>query len=241
MKLPYSLLITTLTLSFALSTPSESLAFGGPPGGPFSNGSYFSNEGTFSAVVRGENLTGTLQFSTTEGAGAPVQFEVVDPNTGNPTLLDTNSGQGSTGVSTIYYDGDTFQGNSQGSLNSEASTMTVMFQADFQQQGQQEDIFVSEVIVGNINQREINYFDSVYLSGAANCRTSNAFPNQKFEGDGEAEMQNLLFPGGGTPIVNAIAFPISVSGVRLANTTSNFFVSDVQAPSVNRINTVINQ
>lgn len=241
MKLPYSLLITTLTLSFALSTPSESLAFGGPPGGPFSNGSYFSNEGTFSAVVRGENLTGTLQFSTTEGAGAPVQFEVVDPNTGNPTLLDTNSGQGSTGVSTIYYDGDTFQGNSQGSLNSEASTMTVMFQADFQQQGQQEDIFVSEVIVGNINQREINYFDSVYLSGAANCRTSNAFPNQKFEGDGEAEMQNLLFPGGGTPIVNAIAFPISVSGVRLSNTTSNFFVSDVQAPSVNRINTVINQ
>ena len=241
MKLPYSLLITTLTLSFALSTPSESLAFGGPPGGPFSNGSYFSNEGTFSAVVRGENLTGTLQFSTTEGAGAPVQFEVVDPNTGNPTLLDTNSGQGSTGVSTIYYDGDTFQGNSQGSLNSEASTMTVMFQADFQQQGQQEDIFVSEVIVGNTNQREINYFDSVYLSGAANCRTSNAFPNQKFEGDGEAEMQNLLFPGGGTPIVNAIAFPISVSGVRLSNTTSNFFVSDVQAPSVNRINTVINQ
>ena len=241
MKLPYSLLITTLTLSFALSTPSESLAFGGPPGGPFSNGSYFSNEGTFSAVVRGENLTGTLQFSTTEGAGAPVQFEVVDPNTGNPTLLDTNSGQGSTGVSTIYYDGDTFQGNSQGSLNSEASTMTVMFQADFQQQGQQEDIFVSEVIVGNTNQRDINYFDSVYLSGAANCRTSNAFPNQKFEGDGEAEMQNLLFPGGGTPITTAIAFPISVSGVRLSNTTSNFFVSDVQAPSVNRINTVINQ
>lgn len=224
------LLLPTLVLGFVLSSPSEVHAFGGPPGGPSSNGSYFSNEGTFTAVVRGENLTGTLQFSTTSGAG-PIDVG----ETGG------TGGLGSTGIATIYYDGDTYQGNSQGALNSEASTMTVMFQADFQQQGQQDDIIVSEVIVGNTNLREINYFDSVYLSGAANCRTSNAFPNQKFEGDGEAEMQNLLFPAGGTPIVNAIAFPISVSGVRLSSTTSNFFVSDVQAPSVNQINTVINQ
>jgi len=216
------------------------MAFGGPPGGPFSNGSYFPNDGTFSAVVRGENLTGTLQFSTTTDAGAPVQFEVVNPDTGLPTLQDTNSGRGSSGVSTVYYDGDTFSGNSQGSLNSEASTMTVMFQGDLAQQGQQSDIIVTEIITGNTNQREINYFDTVYLSGAANCRTSNAFPNQKFDGDGEAEMQNLTFPGGATPAVNAIAIPISVTGVRLSNTASNFFVTDVQAPSANQVNTVIN-
>ena len=240
MKLPYSLLLTTLTLGISLSSSTEALAFGGAPGGPFSNGSYFPNDGTFSAVVRGENLIGTLQFSTTSDAGAPVQFEVVDPETGQPTLQDTNTGRGSSGVSTIYYDGDTFSGNSQGSLNSEASTMVVMFQGDLAQQGQLSDIIVTEIINGNINEREINYLDSVYLSGAASCRTSNAFPNQKFDGDGEAEMQNLTFPGGGTPIPTAISFPISVSGVRLSNTVSNFFVSDVQAPSVNQINTIIN-
>ncbi len=240
MKLPYSLLLTTLTLGISLSFSSEALAFGGAPGGPFSNGSYFPNDGTFSAVVRGENLTGTLQFSTSEGAGAPVQVEVVDPLTGVVTLIDTDSGQGSTGVSTLYYDGDTFRGNSQGSLNSEASTLVVMFQGDLAQQGQQSEIIVTEIINGNTNTREINYLDTVYLSGAANCRTANAFPNQKFDGDGEAEMQNLTFPGGGTPIPTAISFPISVSGVRLSNTVSNFFVSDVQAPSVNQVNTLIN-
>ena len=240
MKLSRSLLLSVIGLGILLSNSDEALAFGGPPGGPFSNGSYFSNNGTFSAVVRGENLTGTLQFSTTDGAGAPLQFEVVDPQTGLPTLQDTNTGRGSSGVATIYYDGDSFSGNSQGSLNSEASTMTVMFQADMVQQGQQSDVIVTEVINGNTNQREINYFDGVYLSGAANCRTSNAFPNQKFEGEGEAEMQNLLFPGGSTPIVNAISLPIFVTGIRLSNTASNFFTSDVQAPSVNQINTTIN-
>lgn len=240
MKLSRSLLLSVIGLGILLSNSDEALAFGGPPGGPFSNGSYFSNNGTFSAVVRGENLTGTLQFSTTDGAGAPLQFEVVDPQTGLPTLQDTNTGRGSSGVATIYYDGDSFSGNSQGSLNSEASTMAVMFQADMVQQGQQSDVIVTEVINGNTNQREINYFDGVYLSGAANCRTSNAFPNQKFEGDGEAEMQNLQFPGGGTPIVNAISLPIFVTGIRLSNTASNFFTSDVQAPSVNQINTTIN-
>jgi hypothetical protein len=240
MKLSRSLLLSVIGLGILLSNSDEALAFGGPPGGPFSNGSYFSNNGTFSAVVRGENLTGTLQFSTTDGAGAPLQFEVVDPQTGLPTLQDTNTGRGSSGVATIYYDGDSFSGNSQGSLNSEASTMAVMFQADKVQQGQQSDVIVTEVINGNTNQREINYFDGVYLSGAANCRTSNAFPNQKFEGDGEAEMQNLQFPGGSTPIVNAISLPIFVTGIRLSNTASNFFTSDVQAPSVNQINTTIN-
>ena len=240
MKLSRSLLLSVIGLGILLSNSDEALAFGGPPGGPFSNGSYFSNNGTFSAVVRGENLTGTLQFSTTDGAGAPLQFEVVDPQTGLPTLQDTNTGRGSSGVATIYYDGDSFSGNSQGSLNSEASTMTVMFQADMVQQGQQSDVIVTEVINGNTNQREINYFDGVYLSGAANCRTSNAFPNQKFEGDGEAEMQNLQFPGGSTPIVNAISLPIFVTGIRLSNNASNFFTSDVQAPSVNQINTTIN-
>ncbi len=241
MKLLQSLLLTAVAVGFFLCTSSEGLAFGGPPGGPFSNGSYFPNNGTFSAVVRGENLTGTLQFSTTDGAGAPVQFEVVDPKTGLPTLQETNSGRGSSGVATIYYDGDSFSGNSQGSLNSEASTMTVMFQADMVQQGQQSDVIVTEVINGNNNQSEINYFDGVYLSGAANCITSNALPNQKFEGEGEAEMQNLQFPGGSTPIVNAVSLPIFVTGIRLSNTASNFFTSDVRAPSVNKINTTINQ
>ena len=100
MKPSYSLLLSALAVGLVLCTSSEVRAFGGPPGGPFSNGSYFPNDGTFSAVVRGENLTGTLQFSTTSGAG--------------PEAVGGTGGIGSTGVATIYFDGDTYQGNSQG-------------------------------------------------------------------------------------------------------------------------------
>jgi hypothetical protein len=238
-----TLLLPALVLGLIISTSSETLAFGGAPGGPFSNGSFFSNEGTFSAVVRGENLTGILQFSTTAGAGAAFQIVTEDPTTGSPTLLDTNSGRGSTGVATIYYDGDTYIGNSQGALDPQASTMTVMFQADSRQQGQStQDISIEEVTTsGNttkVNESQLNYFDSLYINGSANCKTSNAFPNQKFQGDGEAEIQFMNF-NGITPLVDADFFPISVTGVRLSNTASSFYTDNVQAPSVSRVSTLV--
>jgi len=235
-----TLLLPALVLGLIISTSSETLAFGGAPGGPFSNGSFFSNEGTFSAVVRGENLTGILQFSTTAEAGAPFQIVTEDPTTGSPTLLDTNSGRGSTGVATIYYDGDTYIGNSQGALDPQASTMTVMFQADSRQQGQStQDIQIVEITGNRQNRSQLNYFDSLYINGSANCKTSNAFPNQKFQGDGEAEIQFMNF-NGITPLVDADFFPISVTGVRLSNTASAFYTDNVQAPSVSRISTLVN-
>jgi hypothetical protein len=216
-----TLLLPTLAIGMLMSASYEASAFGGPPGGPFSNGSYFPNDGTFSAVVRGENLTGTLQFSTTSGAG---------PSLNNITGAIGAGGLGSTGISTIYYDGDTFQGNSQGALNAEASTMTVNFQADAEGQGQNN--FVNTNITTD-EEVEVSYFDSLYLNGFANCKTSNAFPNQKFEGDGEAEFQFLNF-GGIAPSLNNVNFPISITGVRLSNTASSFNVSNVQPPSVNQ-------
>jgi hypothetical protein len=226
-----TLLLPTLVIGMLMSSSYEASAFGGRPGGPFSNGSYFPNDGTFSAVVRGENLTGTLQFSTTSGAG-PTSTDIL--TTGGV------GGLGSTGVATIYYDGDTFQGNSQGALNAEASTMTVNFQADSQQQGQRE-VRLQELVVINppasqmVDTAVVIYFDSLYLNGFANCKTSNSFPNQKFEGTGEAEFQLLVANVGSTPFLDAVSLPITITGVRLSNTATSFNVADVRPPSVNEI------
>ena len=238
MKLSFSLLLTTLT--FGIFSSYEAIAFGGPPGGPFSNGSYFPNDGTFSAVVRGENLTGTIQFSTTAGAGA--------------------TGAGSTGVSTIFYDGETFLGNSQGSYNPEASTLTVNFQADVEGQGQNTVIVQTPVtttettnvinpLTGQVTPvqtsqtefvptREIVFFDALYLNGVAECKTSNAFPNQKFSGSGEAEFQQLEFAGN-TPFLDAVRLPITVTGVRLSNTSSTFATAEVRPPSQNEFSLLV--
>lgn len=230
-----TLLLPALVLGFVLSSSSEAPAFGGPPGGPFSNGSYFPNDGTFSAVVRGENLTGTLQFST-------------------------SSSVSSTGVASIYYDGDSYLGNSQGASNPVDSTMTVNFQADAEGQGQQtiqvESPVTTQVTTQVINPitgvvtpvqtqqtefqvtREILYFDSLYLNGAAECKTSNSFPNQKFEGAGEAELQYYVFSGN-TPVLDAVRIPLSVTGVRLSNTSSTFATAEVRPPSVNEFSVLV--
>ena len=224
------LLFVCLVAMLQFTSIPEARAFGGAPGGPFNNGSYFPNDGTFSAVVRGENLSGTVQFSTTSGSGG--------------------TGTGSTGISTIYYDGDTYLGNSQGSYNPQASTMEVNFQADVQGQGEQ-SISVNKQVTDTsttngttttttttIPFREILYFDSLYLNGYAECKTSNAFPNQKFSGSGEAQFQQLVFTGN-TPFLDAVSLPISVSGVRLSNTSSTFVTADVQPPSVNEFSTLV--
>lgn len=228
------LLIGSLVAILQLTSAPEARAFGGAPGGPFSNGSYFPNDGTFSAVVRGENLSGTVQFSTTAGSG--------------------ETGAGSTGVSTIYYDGDTYLGNSQGAYNAQASTMSVNFQADVEGQGEN-DIIVqkpittlgtstSNGVVTNTSTttfqpyRQYLFFDALYLSGFANCKTSNAFPNQKFSGSGEAEFQQLVFVGN-TPFLDAVSLPISLTGVRLSNTASTFATADVRPPSQNEFSILI--
>jgi hypothetical protein len=228
------LLLASLAAILQLTSVTEARAFGGAPGGPFSNGSYFPNDGTFSAVVRGENLSGTVQFSTTSGSGG--------------------NGTGSTGISTIYYDGDVFLGNSQGAYNPQASTMSVNFQADIEGQGQNTITVTSPVTTFGTstsngvvtttstttfqNTGQIRYFDALYLNGVANCKTSNAFPNQKFSGSGEAEFQQLVFSGN-TPFLDAVSLPISVSGVRLSNTSSAFVTADVRPPSVNEFSTFV--
>jgi hypothetical protein len=227
------LVLTLLVAMFQLTSLPEARAFGGAPGGPFSNGSYFPNDGTFSAVVRGENMSGTVQFSTTAGSGT--------------------TQAGSTGVSTIFYDGDTFIGNSQGAYNPQASTMTVNFQADVEGQGQQRSV-AQELVVTEIQPNpntgvpdetislapttQVLYFDALYLSGSAECKATNAFPNQKFSGSGEAEFQQLEFSGN-KPFLDAVRVPITITGVRLSNTANTFATATVRPPSFNQFSLIV--
>ncbi len=217
-----SILLAAIGLILTSLNPSAH-AFGGPPGGSFSNGSYFPNDGTFSAVVRGENLTGTVQFSTTAGSGpasSTTQSESLDLGFGASSTSSTTSsgtgGVGSTGIANIFYAGGKgknntvgiYQGNSQGSNNPQNSTLTVSFQTDMPGQGEQ-TITVSRAFTNTTTangtttnttvtfpSKTLIYFDSFLLAGSVVCNTSNSFPNQKFQGfhkDG-AILKYIEFP-----------------------------------------------
>ena len=208
-------LLATIAASPLFMT--DAYAFGGKPGGPFSNGSYFPNDGTFSAVLRAADLIGTLQFSTSASSA-------------------------STGTAVIYNEGDTYIGNSNGAFNAGAKSIAVTFQADSKGQGQQEATVKKEVTYPSGNGtfttettdfRKIGYFDSLYCNGYADCKTSNDFPTQKFSGTGSAVFQKIIYPGDSPEFDASEPKEFSVSGVRLSNSASQFSTKEITPPYVN--------
>ena len=76
-------------------------------GNPFGNGTFFSNDGTFSAVLRGQNLVGITQFST-YGSGTVTSGIYPAQNTGGPGTYGTAANV--PGTINIFYAGTTFPG-----------------------------------------------------------------------------------------------------------------------------------
>lgn len=239
-----SLLLPLLAALLQLVSSGSAHAFGGSPGGPFSNSnSYFPTQGTFTAVIRGADLTGTVQFSTSNGT----QPEGVAAYTG------------SSGSSRIYYNGFELLGNAKGSYNPQASTISITFDADAEGQGQidydvnrlgltgqTQTITTQAVGLGSETTRILttNYgispalivslFDSYYISGSAVCNVSDNRSTQNFKGTGDAQYQDLFTgPNDRAPVVRRINVPISVSGSRLTDQALTFSTSEVRPPSSN--------
>jgi hypothetical protein len=105
-------------------TPALHAGASNKNGNPFGNGTFFNTSGTFSAVVRGQNLSGTILFST--GANT-------NTSSGSTAGLNsiTNTGFGIQGVSpgssVIVYEGNTYQGNAAGLWNPSSGDVSGQF------------------------------------------------------------------------------------------------------------------
>lgn len=207
-------LLATIAASPLFMTDAH--AFGGKPGGPFSNGTYFPNDGTFSAVLRSDDLVGTLQFST-------------------------SSSSVSSGTAVVYDEGTQYIGNSSGVLNPSSNEITVHFQASLVGQGQQTQTYReittdTDPLTDSRTTRSstYQYFDSSFCTGQATCKTKNDFPNQKFSGTGKTDFKKLVSDGSAnSPFVSATTYKdVTVTGVRLSNAATAFSSVDVRPPSV---------
>jgi hypothetical protein len=255
---PAPLLLICLTAMLQFTSAPEARALGGAPSTPYGNGNNFPNTGTFSAVIRGKNLVGTAQFSTTDSAGSSVfadrnsYYHSVDSL--SASAISTTGGIGSTGVSVIYNEGQTYRGNSNGVYDPASEEMTVMFQGSFPGQGEQ---VYETVIEGTENVINVKYFDSFYINGAAICQVSNDYPNQTFKGEGQANINFFNFDGS-APLLqgndqtlvtdgsttnptysNRVGYnkyfkQVNVTGVRVSNTASTFATATIVPPSINQ-------
>jgi hypothetical protein len=188
-------------------------------GNPYGNGTFFQTTGTFSAVVRGQNLSGTVMFST-------------------GTSTNTNS-PGSGGSSVIVFQGNTYQGNSSGFWDPSSGAINGQIWGGQALSGTNSYLFYPEAyntnyfpvvvpVLTNIvttysltttitnadgtvttstlptqtNTLSTNYVilspvgsnnvsDSVYMNGYFGGQTANNYPNQSFSATGSITQQQL--------------------------------------------------
>jgi hypothetical protein len=147
-------------------------------GNPYGNGTFFPNNGTFSAVERSSNgFLGVLQFSTS--------------STNSSVSSLTN-----TGIATIYAEGQQFSGSAFGTINASGQTLAATYFAN--------TILRSEALptltydtttVANVPPAPpsvfytpvyglTNFSQSNNVSGQFTATLANAYPNQTFSGTG---------------------------------------------------------
>ncbi len=90
-------------------------------GNPFGNGTFFGNDGTFSAVLRGKNMTGVTQFSTYSSGKITTGFNSIT----NAATADTAANI--PGSVSVYLNGVSYVGIASGVLDPSAQTISAVF------------------------------------------------------------------------------------------------------------------
>ncbi|MEI6377612.1 MAG: hypothetical protein WCO97_10505 [bacterium] len=229
-----ALLLFGTTLAF---TPTLQAGASNKNGNPFGNGTFFQTTGTFSAVVRGENLSGTMLFST----GVSTNTAVTN-SSGTTTISYLGSSDGSTragiylGNAVGMWDPSSgaISGQLWGGLALSGVSNTTVWPEIYNQPlfpspivtvsatGVTNTIFVQPVGNNSFN-------DTASMSGNFSGSTQNKYPNQTFTAQGTL-IQQQLYPQvvdtaeGTVPVQMAadLQIPITVQGIRVSDSYSAF-------------------
>lgn len=246
----FSPAITLLLLLFVLMSGLTKVQAGASNknGNPYGNGTFFQTTGTFSAVVRGENLSGTVLFST-----------------GANTNTSSNS---SGGNSIIVYQGNTYAGNasgfwdpSSGAINGQiwggqnlsGTNTTTIYPEIFNTNTFPVVVALQSNVIGSFQSNSIDpntgatntvtipfvtvvtnlialeptgtnfVSDSVYMNGAFSGQTQNKYPNQTFSATGSVTQQQLAAP---------VTYNNQGTNGNLANTVEGTYPAQVSSVAI---------
>ena len=160
--LPNTILALLLTGMIFLPISQLQAGASNKSGNPYGNGTFFPNNGTFSAIERSSNgFLGVLQFSTTS------------------TNSSASSVTNNTGIATIYAEGQHFSGSAFGSLNGSTIAATyVAYSSLF--------ILLPNAVV-NDTSTNVTYLSQNLTntcSGQFSANLYNSYPTQNFTGSG---------------------------------------------------------
>ena len=172
-------------------------------GNPFGNGSFFSDTGTFSAIVRGKNgFLGIVQFSTSPTNSA----SVISTGTNAAT---TGTGSTTTGVASVYAYGEQFTGTAYGTVS--GSTLAATYLANYSYSLLLPNSTVTTLTNGQTQTNTAYVAQAVNdtVNGQIDATLYNSYPTQSFSGTGQA---TTIFT-----VVNQTNFTISGEEVTQTN------------------------
>jgi len=187
-------------------------------GSPYGNGTFFQTTGTFSAVVRGENLSGTMLFSTGVSTNA-----VSANSSGTTTISYLGSSDGSTtagiyrgnavgtwdpssgAISGQIWGGQTLSGVSNTTvwpeiyntnfpvpINTLSNTVVTVTEVDvFGATNSYATNIVTTNTIYVMPYGNNTFNDSAYMSGNFSGSTQNKYPNQTFTAQGTLVQQQI--------------------------------------------------
>jgi hypothetical protein len=147
-------------------------------GNPFGNGSPYANDGTFSAIMRGADMTGVTEFSTYGGSGS-----VTSGLLRNTNVSGTNTAN-IPGQASIYLEGQAYRAITTAVIDSSANQIAaVLSQITGITYNAQQGTTVVTITNSGTN---------VVSGGAFTANLQNNYPNQTFSGAGTIGWSSVL-------------------------------------------------
>jgi len=188
-------------------------------GNPFSNGSFFPDDGTFQTTLRGKNLSGVSEFSTGAAVGGVAA--------------------GGSGTFTVFYKGATFIGNTDGNIDPAGGTIAATMEASLPGSGEgnvssvinsQFGLISREFVSGGTTSSTVSSSSSITtpdlvttISGGTtsttNTDTTGAQTNTDTTGAQTNTNQDTTYGAGGTGNIDPVSGLPATGSV--AGTTTN--------------------
>jgi hypothetical protein len=244
-------LALSIVLAIVISSSDSHAGASNKNGNPFGNGTFFQDNATFSSVIRGQNLSGTMLFSTgvgtnsggTNSSGSCVISYLGSPDgatapgvySGNANgMWDPSSGM----ISGQFWGGYTLSGTNSTTIYPEIYNTNNGFPTIIN--------VVSNVVTGGVTTQVTNtiavapvgsnsFNDTAFMNGNFDGSVQNKYPNQTFSAPGAIVIQQLYpqqqgtnadpaYSEGTVPVQMAapVNIPVTVQGIRISDSYTSF-------------------
>jgi len=232
-------LMPVLTVIVAVSTCSLHAGASNKNGSPFSqNGTFFNNSGTYTAIMRGQNLMGVSQFSVFSDGTVPSSgWNMLNGASSNNITPSTTNNIGAPGFVSLYYNGSSYNGTAFSVVDPGGNQIGSVFYT-YKAGGAQWDPGQTNIVISstnlfltNISTIVITNSNPVVTAYTNSDYTTNIYTTNSYYSNVVTTLTNLVifitnttyFPGTNPPATENTSTNITTTTVLGPYTYTNFY------------------